>query len=281
MSLPSVDRNQESLTGTGAETAWAAPRPGFYQRHRRHLLPLAVFIGTLILWEAAVVLLGIKPYIAPAPSAMFQTLVAKWGMLMSNLAVTAFEAIVGFIIGSLVACLVAVAFVYRRWIDEAFFPLIVVINTIPIVAKAPILVLLLGNGLTPKIVIVAIICFFPVLVNMTRGLRDVSPQHLELMKILSASELEVFVKLRFYGALPYLFSALKIAASSAVIGAIIGEWIGATSGIGALIIQATYQYDAPTLYATIIVASGFSAVFFGLISWLERLALRWRFDGTL
>lgn len=281
MSLPSVNQNQEIMAGNAGQARATASSPGLFQRHRRRILPLLVFVGTLILWEAAVVLLGIKPYIAPAPSAMLQTLIAKRSMLMSNLSVTAFEAIVGFIIGSAVACAVAVAFVCRRWIDEAFFPLIVVINTIPIVAKAPILVLLLGNGLTPKIVIVAIICFFPVLVNMTRGLRDVSPQHLELMKILSASEREVFVKLRFYGALPYLFSALKIAASSAVIGAIIGEWIGATSGIGALIIQATYQYDAPMLYATIIVASGFSAVFFGLISWLERVTLRWRFDGTL
>ncbi len=97
------------------------------------------------------------------------------------------------------------------------------VNTIPVVAKAPILVLLLGNGMEPKIAIAAIICFFPTLVNMTRGLRDVRPEQLELMRILSATPREVFFRIRVPNALPYLFSALKIAASTAVIGAIVGR----------------------------------------------------------
>ena len=119
------------------------------------------------------------------------------------------------------------------------------VNTIPVVAKAPILVLLLGNGMEPKIAIAAIICFFPTLVNMTRGLRDVRAEQLELMRILSATPREVFFRIRVPNALPYLFSALKIAASTAVIGAIVGEWIGSTRGIGALIIQSTYNFDSP------------------------------------
>lgn len=262
------------------QTIMAAQKSGFFERNKGIVLPLAVFASTLLLWEWAVRFFEVRAFIAPAPSTVLSTLVSEFPMLMQNLGVTAFESIVGFVIGNVFACLIAVAFVYRRWIDQAFFPLIVVINTIPLVAKAPILVLLLGNGFVPKIIIVATICFFPTLVNMTRGLRDVSEQHLELMKILSASEREVFVKLRFYGALPYLFSALKITASSAVVGAIIGEWIGATTGIGALIIQATYQYDSAILYATIIVASAFSAIFFGLVAWLEKHMLKWRFDGT-
>ena len=154
------------------------------------------------------------------------------------------------------------------------------INTIPVVAKAPILVLLLGNGMEPKIAIAALVCFFPTLVNMTRGLRDVSPQQLELMRVLSASPREVFVKLRLRNALPYLFSALKIAASTAVIGAIVGEWIGSTIGIGALIIQATYAFDSPLLYATIVVGSMFSAAFFGAVTFLERRTLTWNVEPT-
>lgn len=280
MSSSSVER-VDAMPASGAmQSAYDPPKPGFLGQSKGLLLPLAVFAATLLLWEWSVRFFEVKAYIAPAPSTVLRTLVAEFPMLMQNLGVTAFESIIGFIVGNLLGCAIAVAFVYRRWLDQAFFPLIVVINTIPLVAKAPILVLLLGNGFVPKIIIVATICFFPTLVNMTRGLRDVSEQHLELMKILSASEREVFGKLRFYGALPYLFSALKITASSAVVGAIIGEWIGATVGIGALIIQATYQYDSPVLYATIIVASAFSAIFFGLVAWLERRVLRWRFDGT-
>lgn len=270
----------DAATTASMAEAYTAQKPGFLERNKGIVLPLAVFAATLVLWEWSVRFFDVKAFIAPAPSTVMSTLVSEFPMLMRNLGVTAFESIVGFAIGNVFACLVAVAFVYRRWIDQAFFPLIVVINTIPLVAKAPILVLLLGNGFVPKIIIVATICFFPTLVNMTRGLRDVSEQHLELMKILSASEREVFAKLRFYGALPYLFSALKITASSAVVGAIIGEWIGATDGIGALIIQATYQYDSAILYATIIVASAFSAIFFGLVALLEKHMLKWRFDGT-
>lgn len=280
--MPSSPAEQvHAMVAGGAVQAAAEPsKPGFLQQNKALWLPLAVFAATLLLWEWSVRYFEVKAFIAPAPSVVLHTLIADFPMLMRNLGVTAFESIIGFVIGNLLGCAIAVAFVYRRWLDQAFFPLIVVINTIPLVAKAPILVLLLGNGFVPKIIIVATICFFPTLVNMTRGLRDVSEQHLELMKILSASEREVFGKLRFYGALPYLFSALKITASSAVVGAIIGEWIGATVGIGALIIQATYQYDSPALYATIIVASAFSAIFFGLVAWLERRVLRWRFDGT-
>lgn len=247
---------------------------------RRRLLPVAAFLALLVLWEVGVRLFDVKPFIAPAPSAIFAVLVNKFPMLMQNLMPTAIEAILGFAIGNVTAILIATAFAYKQSLEEAFFPIAVMINTIPVVAKAPILVLLLGNGMEPKIAIAALICFFPTLVNMTRGLRDVNPQQLELMHVLSASPREVFVKVRFKNAMPYLFSALKIAASTAVIGAIVGEWIGSTVGIGALIIQATYNFDSPLLYATIVVGSVFSATFFGIISWLERYFLTWNAAGA-
>ncbi|CAG0965220.1 MAG: ABC transporter permease [Rhizobiaceae bacterium] len=247
---------------------------------RRRLLPVAAFLTLLVLWELGVRIFDVKPFIAPAPSAIFAVLVNKFPMLMQNLMPTAIEAVLGFAIGNVTAILIATAFAYKQSLEEAFFPIAVMINTIPVVAKAPILVLLLGNGMEPKIAIAALICFFPTLVNMTRGLRDVNPQQLELMHVLSASPREVFVKVRFKNAMPYLFSALKIAASTAVIGAIVGEWIGSTVGIGALIIQATYNFDSPLLYATIVVGSVFSATFFGIISWLERYFLTWNAAGA-
>jgi NitT/TauT family transport system permease protein len=196
-------------------------------------------------------------------------------MLMSNLLPTAIEAVLGFLLGNFAAISLATVFVWRKTAEEALFPIAVMVNTIPVVAKAPILVLLLGNGMEPKIAIAGIICFFPTLVNMTRGLRDVRAEQLELMRILSATPREVFFRIRVPNALPYLFSALKIAASTAVIGAIVGEWIGSTKGIGALIIQSTYNFDSPLLYATIVVGSTFSALFFGVISIAERRMLRW------
>jgi NitT/TauT family transport system permease protein len=243
---------------------------------RRRLLP-ALGIGVaLLIWAALVYGLKVPPFIAPSPLLVVQTLYAKLGVLMINLVPTAIEAVSGFLLGNLTAILIATVFVHKKTMEEAFFPVVVVINTIPVVAKAPILVLLLGNGMEPKIAIAALICFFPTLVNMVRGLESVNPQAMELMRVLSASKREVFFKLRLYNSLPYLFSALKIAASTAVIGAIVGEWIGSTYGIGALIIQAMYNFDSAMLYATVIVGSVFSVAFFLVISFAERMIVRWQ-----
>ena len=243
-------------------------------RLRRRLMPVLGVASVLLLWAALVYWLKVPPFIAPSPQMVAVTLWEKSGLLWTNLLPTMIESVAGFLLGNLAAILIATVFVHKKTLEEAFFPVVVVINTIPVVAKAPILVLLLGNGMEPKIAIAALICFFPTLVNMVRGLESVNPQAMELMRVLSASKREVFFKLRLPHSLPYLFSALKIAASTAVIGAIVGEWIGSTLGIGALIIQATYAFDSALLYATVIVGSCFSMSFFLLISLIERLALR-------
>lgn len=266
------------LGGAFAQDKEAQARFDARQRRllwRKRLLPIAALVALVLAWWLAVVFFDIQPFIAPSPVAVAATLKAKFPMLMTNLAPTAIEAVLGFLLGNVAATLVATSFVLRRTMEEAFFPIAVMINTIPVVAKAPILVLLLGNGMEPKIAIAALICFFPTLVNMTRGLRNVSQEQLDLMHVLSARSREVFFKLRVQNSLPYLFSALKIAASTAVIGAIVGEWIGSNIGIGALIIQATYNFDSPLLYATIVVGSTFSALFFALISLIERRVITW------
>jgi NitT/TauT family transport system permease protein len=243
---------------------------------RRRILPLAGIAALLITWAVLVYVLEVPPFVAPSPQMVAQTLYNKFGLLMANLWPTAVQAILGFLLGNLVAIIIATVFVHKKAMEEAFFPIVVLINTIPVVAKAPILVLLMGNGMEPKIAIAALICFFPTLVNMVRGLENVNPQAMELMRVLSASKREVFFKLRLLNSLPYLFSALKIAASTAVIGSIVGEWIGSTVGIGALIIQATYNFDSALLYATVIVGSSFSVLFFLVIVAVERLVVRWQ-----
>jgi NitT/TauT family transport system permease protein len=259
-----------------AQFAAAARRSAW----RRRLLPLGAAVLLLVIWELGVAVFHVRPFIAPAPTAVAVTLYDKFGLLVANLAPTATEAIAGFLIGNSAAILLATVFVHQRTSEEAFFPIAVMVHTIPVMAYAPILVLLLGNGMEAKVAIAALICFFPTLVNMTRGLRAVSPQQMELMRILSASPSEIFFKLRLKSSLPYLFSALKIASATSVIGAIVGEWIGSTTGIGALIIQATYNFDSALLYATIVVGSVFSAAFFGVVSWLESVFLKWNVSQT-
>ncbi|MDE1949177.1 MAG: ABC transporter permease [Burkholderiales bacterium] len=258
------------------EAAWRAAQQR--ERRRRRLLPAIGIVGLVALWWAVVVVFDVKPFIAPSPGAVAHTLWAKRAVLWDNMLPTAIEAAAGFLMGNLAAMAVATVFVHNRRLQEIFFPVVVMFNSIPVVAKAPILVLIMGNGVEPKIAIAALVCFFPTLVNGVRGLESVNPQAMELMRVLSASRSEIFFKLRLFAALPYLFSALRIAASMSVIGAVVGEWIGATQGIGAMIIQATYNFDSPLLYAAIVMSACLSGAFFMVIVALERLLIHWHPD---
>ena len=210
---------------------------------RRRLLP-AIGVATLLFaWWAIVVGLGVKPFIAPSPFLVLETLYAKRAVLLDNLLPTAMEAAGGFLLGNLVAIVIATIFVHNKTLHDIFFPVALMLNAIPIVAKAPVLVLIMGNGVEPKIAIAALVCFFPSLVNMVRGLDAANPQAMELMRVLSASKTEVFFKLRLYSSLPYLFSALRISASLAVIGAVVGEYISSKVGLGYMIYNAGALYD--------------------------------------
>ena len=270
-SLPAITAPEAAETDLRA--AWRLRQRR--DRWVRRVMPLVGAASLLALWWALIAIFDVKPFIAPAPQVVAATLVAKAPVLWANLVPTAIEAVCGFLLGNLAAIAVATLFVHRKMVELAFFPIIVLLNSVPVVAKAPILVLLLGNGMAPKIAIAAVICFFPTLVNMVRGLEAVSPQAMELMHVLSATKREVFWRLRVPTSVPYLFSALKIAASTATVGAIVGEWIGSQEGIGALIIQATYNFDSALLYATVVTGSVFSVAFFLLIRLIERLCGRW------
>ncbi|MGI9423974.1 MAG: ABC transporter permease [Hyphomicrobiaceae bacterium] len=238
-------------------------------------LPLGTAVALLLIWQVGVKYFQVPTYIAPAPSDVFEVFRTQSNVLVANLWPTLLESVLGFLVGNLTAILIAIAFVHSKVTEKAFFPIAVFINTIPILAIAPVLVLIFGADLKAKIVIVALICFFPTLVNMVRGLQSVSPQALELARILSASKAEVFWKIRLPSSLPFLFSALKIAATTSVIGAIVGEWVGPNVGLGTLILDATYNYRSPLLYATIFMSSGLSVALFAIVTIAEKLTIRW------
>ena len=271
LNVPASAPDEETL-------AWLAQRR--QQLWRARMLPALGVASLIFAWWAIVAGFHVKPFIAPSPVLVFETLFAKSDVLMQNLVPTAIEASLGFLLGNFAAIVLATIFVHNKTLQDIFYPVAVMINSIPVVAKAPILVLIMGNGLEPKITIAAIVCFFPTLVNMVRGLEAVNPQAMELMHVLSASKREIFFKLRLYASLPYLFSALRIAASMSVIGAVVGEWIGATEGIGAMIIQATYAFDSALLYTAIIMSAVLSGFFFLVIAVLERWLVRWQPEGA-
>ncbi|HYB40588.1 MAG TPA: ABC transporter permease [Candidatus Methylomirabilis sp.] len=247
---------------------------------RRFGLPATGILGILTAWELAIRAFHVPAYLVPAPSLIARTLVEEWPTIQRNVGATLIEAIGGFILGNGFAVLLAIWFVHSPAVERTLYPVAVAVRTVPIIAIAPILVLLLGNSYAPKIAIAALISFFPTLVNMVRGLEAVEASALELMRVLSATRAQVFFKLRLPSSLPFLFSALKIATAACVIGAIVAEWVGADRGLGYLIIVSTFEFRTGLLYATTAVGSFLALVFFLAIEVLERLVVSWK-PGTL
>ncbi|MCZ4072094.1 ABC transporter permease [Agrobacterium sp. LMR679] len=241
-----------------------------------NLPAILAIAGCILLWQLVVWGFSVPTFMAPSPVAVLYAFRENASILWTNLLPTLMEAALGFVLGNLVAILLAVWFVYSRTAEKAFYPVAVIIKSIPIIALAPILVLLFGNGVTPKIIIAGLICFFPTLVNMVQGLKSASPAMLDLMRVLSASNAEIFWKVRLPASLPFLFAALKIAATSSVMGAIVAEWIGSSFGLGALIIEATYNFRSPLLYATVVIAAALAVVLFFAVSIIEKKVIRWK-----
>ena len=242
----------------------------------RQFVPAALlFAAALVVWQLVVVVMDVPTYIVPSPTEIAGELVAEGPSLSTDLAWTMLEAVLGFAVGSAAALLAAVVFVHVPVVERAAFPWAVVLQTVPIIAIAPLLTIWFGFTLVPKVVIAAIICFFPVLVNTTRGLRSVSSQALELMSVLSARKSAVFWRLRVPSSLPYVFAGLRVAATLAVIGAIVAEFTGSDRGIGYVIVQASYRIDTKLMFAGIALSSVGGILFFNLIGWIEKRVLHW------
>ncbi|MER8373808.1 ABC transporter permease [Mesorhizobium sp. M1406] len=238
-------------------------------------LPVLGAASLLVTWQYLLPLLGVPAYIVPTPTAISGVFQKNFALLIDNLRPTLIEALAGFVIGNLAAVLLAVVFVHSRILQAAYFPIVLFFNTIPILALSPIIILIFGLGMTPKIVIAAVICFFPTLVNMIRGLDSASDNEHELFRVLSATRWEIFWDLRLPRALPMLFSSLRIASATAVVGAIVGEWIGSDKGLGALIIQASFNYQSDRLYAAIVLSSCLSIALFCAVVMVERRVIRY------
>lgn len=267
-----------SATATRTAPAPQVPAPSSRRRRpsaARMLLPVGVVVALVAVWQLVCSVFGVPTYIIPSPVEVWDAIQANWAMLIENTWPTLIESVLGFLVGNLVAILLAVLFVHWKPAERALMPVAVFVRTIPIVAVAPVLVIMFGQGYAPKILIAALISFFPTLVNMVKGLESVDKQSIELLRVLSASRSEVFWKVRLFASLPYLFASLKIAAGNSVIGAIVAEWIGSQEGLGYLIIQATYNFNTPLLYATMTVASIMAVLFFALIGLIERLVVTW------
>jgi NitT/TauT family transport system permease protein len=279
-SEPSDERRESAITASLP----VAPRTaGFKDRlvkMSNWMLPVLFVVFVIVLWQILVVTLGLKPYFIPSPTKIAQTFQQNFRTILDNAVPTIAQAATGFAIGNAVAILLSVWFVHVRSARRSFYPLAIILQSIPLVALAPIAIVTLGNGFTSKVVMTALITFFPTLVNLMKGLEAVDPAMLQLFQSVNASRWAVLRKLRFPTALPYLFAALRITASASVIGAIIVEWIGSDTGLGYMIINSTYQFNTPLLWASILASSILVLGAFGLVVIAERLLVPWGRSGS-
>jgi putative hydroxymethylpyrimidine transport system permease protein len=245
------------------------------------LAPIALVLVALGAWELAARwdlladALSIEPFLIPAPSDIAEALWADRDLLAEDGWVTLQEVVLGFGVALAAGLAFAAALHLSDSLRRAFYPVLVASQTVPIIVVAPILVVWFGFGITPKLLIIALICFFPITVNTLDGLRSVDPDLIKLMRTLDASRLRVFTRAEAPSALPYAFSGAKIAVAVAVIGAVFGEWAGSSSGLGHLMLQASAQLETARLFAAVVVLSVFAVALFALLSVLERRVAWW------
>ncbi|MFN8534866.1 MAG: ABC transporter permease [Dehalococcoidia bacterium] len=234
-----------------------------------------VFGVIVVAWEAIVRAADIPVYLLPAPSAILERLVSRWPLFLTNAWTTLVEALAGFAVGGLVAMALATVMAHSRLAERVIYPLALLVKVTPIVAIAPLFVIWFGFGPLPKVLIAALITFFPVLVNALAGLRSANPDALDFLRSVGASTSEIFLKLRLPGSLPFLFAAARVAIPLSLIGAVVGEWWGASDGLGRIIFLANTNLDMPSLFAAVVVLALLGVGLTSVLSLAERRLLAW------
>ncbi|BAB53024.1 MULTISPECIES: ABC transporter permease [Mesorhizobium] len=239
-------------------------------------LPAVILLlVTIVVWEAVVRIFAISAFIIPAPSEIAQSLVAQWGTLMQATLVTAGEILFGFLVSVVVGIAIALVIVRFDWLGRALYPLVVLFQNVPKVALAPIFILWFGYGLAPKIGLILVIAFFPVTLSMLAGMQSVDRSLLSLMNSVGASRTQILFRIRVPHSLPNLMAGTKIAATLSVIGAIVGEFAGASDGLGYVIQFASTQLDTALVFAALLLVSVLGIAFYYAAEILERIVVPW------
>ncbi len=256
-----------------------------FARSSRRLLhdyaaPLILLALFVVVWQCATWLWRIEAYLLPSPSRVVAAGIEAAPLLSQHIQQTLRETLAGF--GLALACglLLAVVIDLSSFLRRALYPLLVVTQTVPIMTIAPLLVIWLGYTIWPKIIVVALVCFFPIVVTAADGLRSADPDLLGLLQAMGATRSQIFLKARVPGALPAVFSGIKVAVTYSVIGAIIGEWVGASRGLGVFMLRASNSFRTDWVFAAIAISSLLSILLFLLVAVVERLALPWYYTPT-
>ncbi len=234
-----------------------------------------VMLGLLLAWQLAVDLGGVKEYILPSPSAALKAYFRPNYQWTANFLATFYATMGAFALSAVLGIGLAVVIVWNDMLMRTVMPVLVLFNTLPKIALAPLFVIWLGYGIWPNIVIGTTIAFFPMVVNTAVGLATAEPEMLELVRSLKASRWQVFTKIRFPNAVPYIFTGLKLNATMSVIGAIVGEFVASERGLGALIITGGVTLETPSIFASLMLISALGLVLYGIVVAVEYVVAPW------
>jgi NitT/TauT family transport system permease protein len=267
-----VSAVEEPLSGTVTPASSRGTTRRFVFSSVEANLPAVAFLALFVVaWELYVRAFDVDAFILPAPSRIADVIVKQFPNLLRHTWVTTYEIVLGFLIGNVAAVIVAIIIANWRLAERILYPIIIASQTIPKIAIAPLFLIWLGTGLEPKVLITAVICFFPTVVNTAQGLRAVDPNAVDLFRLVAASRSQLFLKLQFPNALPYVFAGLRISIALAVIGALVGEWIGASQGLGYLIMYGTQTLRTDLMFAALVFTAALGMLLYMLVVLLERL----------
>ncbi len=227
--------------------------------------PAAAVTFVLVAWQFVVAAEIVPAFVLPSPFAVLRTTVTQFGAMAPHIAVTAAATLAGLGIALVSAVILTFAMITFPFLRSAMYPLLVVSQTVPLVALAPLFVIWFGFGLLPKVLVVALVCFFPIVVSLTEGVAAVDTDTIDLLRSMGARRLHVFTRARVPASIPYLFGGLRIAATYSVMAAVIGEWLGGTRGLGVYMVRAQKAFALDRLFAAILVVVALSLAVLGVI----------------
>jgi NitT/TauT family transport system permease protein len=241
----------------------------------RRLMPLVGIVTFLLAWQIFVAVYNVPPYLLPSPRAIGNTFYSQLPVLLKNGWVTVYEMLAGYAMAVGIAVPLAVAITSSRRFNEFVMPTMLFFQIVPKVAIAPLFLVWFGVGVTPKILVAFLISFFPIVIDAAVGLRSMSPEMGDLARSMGASRLQVFAQFRLPTSLPYLFSGLKVAATLAIAGTVVGEFVGADKGLGYLLLVTNSNMETPLMFATILALTIIGLVFYYLVELLEAFLIPW------
>jgi NitT/TauT family transport system permease protein len=257
------------------ETAPAPSPPADRRALTEYVLPGATLVALVVVWEVGVRVLAVPRFVLPPPSLIASEAWGARAQLPGHTWSTLWETLAGFGLSIVIGVPLAVLIAWSPFLRNTIYPLLVVTQSVPKVAIAPLIVILMGVGQTPKILIAFLVAFFPIVVDTATGLNAVPPELLDLSRSLKASRLQEFVKIRFPTAVPFFFSGLKVAVALSVVGAVVGEFVQADKGLGYLIVVSMTYFRTALAFSAMVLLSIMGVALFALVGIVERVFFYW------